>query len=191
VGNGISGVVTVLYELGYEKSALLVLNNLIDYITEDKIDITEDKIDNTEDISLYSGLSRIGLLYLSFYKILEDNTLLERVKLIYNRIISIYRNNIEEGKNSISDFGLVTGWSGAALFLFKSSSIIHDCYDGKAIAFEILDKSFEPAVENDIYDDLFIIDDSRGFKRLIPYIDNGSCGLALTMLEFQRKINLI
>ncbi|MEL3958193.1 class III lanthionine synthetase LanKC [Caldifermentibacillus hisashii] len=177
--NGFSGIITVLYELGYEKSALLVLKNLLK-------NFTEDKINTTDDISIYSGLSGIGLLYLSFYKILNDETLFENIKLIYNRIIFIYRNNIEDLK-SFSDFGLLTGWSGAALFLFKSSLLI-DENEGKNIAFELVDKSYVDALENNKNDDeLFVIDDSRGFKRLIPYIENGSSGIALTMLEFQKE----
>lgn len=40
-------------------------------------------------------------------------------------------------------------------------------------------------MEND--NDLFIIDNSRGFDREIPYLENGSSGVALVMLEFQKE----
>ncbi|SDC38893.1 Lanthionine synthetase C-like protein [Terribacillus halophilus] len=176
--NGYSGIISVLYELGYEKNALLILRNLVE-------NFTEEKINNTDNISLYSGLSGIGLLYLSFNNILGDETLLKNMRIIYDRIISIYKYNIDK-KEDISDFGLLTGWSGAALFLLKFSLIINE-NEGKKIAFELVDKSFEPALEDDKYDDLFIVDNSRGFKRLIPYIENGSSGIALTMLEFQKE----
>ncbi|MDX8344167.1 class III lanthionine synthetase LanKC [Rossellomorea sp. YZS02] len=178
--HGFSGIITVLYELGYKESALLVLENIL-------TNFNEDKIDAMDDISILSGLSGIGLLYLSFYKILDDNnTLLKSIRLIYNKIISIYSNNKEDVK-SVADFGLLTGWSGAALFLVKSSLVL-DEGNGRSIAFELLDESFEPAIENEHNsDDLFIIDESRGFERLIPYIGNGSSGIALTMLEFQKE----
>ncbi|WP_346244185.1 lanthionine synthetase LanC family protein [Shouchella clausii] len=84
--NGFSGIITVLYELGYEKNALLMLENILK-------NFTEDKVNTAEDVSIYSGLSGIGLLYLSFYEILGDDTLLQSLKVIYNKIISIYLNN--------------------------------------------------------------------------------------------------
>jgi serine/threonine protein kinase len=176
--NGYSGIVTVLYELGYEKSAQLVLENLVE-------NLTEDKINSMDDISVHSGLSGIGLLYLSFYNIFKDPKILKTIKSIYNRIILIYRNT-EESKDSFSDFGLLTGWSGAALFLFKVSSVLED-NNGKNIAFELVDKSFETVLEEEYDDGLFIIDNSRGFNRLIPYLETGSSGIALTMLEFQKE----
>ena len=177
--NGFSGIVTVLYELGYESSALLVLENILENFTEDEINITDD-------ISIYSGLSGIGLLYLSFYNIYSDENLLKNIDFKRNRIISIYNTNIEDLRSN-SDFGLLTGWSGAALFLFKYDLIMGE-NASRQIAFDIVDKSFESANEKDEYQgELFIVDNSRGFERLIPYLENGSSGLALTMLEFQRE----
>lgn len=177
--NGLSGMITVIYELGYEKSAKLILKNLL-------YNFTEEKINSTDDISIYSGLSGIGLLYLSFYNIMGGNTLLENVKIIYNRIISIYKDNINTEEYS-PDFGLLTGWSGAALFLYNYSLTIDESL-GKNFAFELVDKSFESVINNkENTDDLFIINEDRGFKRLIPYLENGSSGIALAMLEFYKE----
>ncbi|MEN2468203.1 lanthionine synthetase LanC family protein [Ornithinibacillus sp. FSL M8-0202] len=173
--DGFSGIITVLYELGYENSALSILRNL-------QKNFTKEEVNTKEDISIYSGLSGIGLLYLSFYEILGDDNLLQSLKLIYDRVITIYQENYDN-LEEISNYGLINGWSGAALFLFKSNSLFNN-FEGKEIAYNLIDRSIEHASEYDQDEDLHVVDDSRGIDRLIPYIEDGSSGIALTMLEF-------
>lgn len=64
------------------------------------------------------------------------------------------------------------------LFLWKYSSIMHSD-NAKKLAIEILDS----LMESD--NDLFVIDNSRGFDREIPYLENGSSGVALIYLAYK------
>lgn len=51
--------------------------------------------------------------------------------------------------------------------------------NAKKLAIEILDS----LMESD--NDLFVIDNSRGFDREIPYLENGSSGVALIYLAYK------
>ena len=178
--DGYSGIITVLYELGYKERALNILDQLIKRCSYEQIEAIED-------ISIESGLSGVGLLLLSFYDILKDEKILNCVDHIYNRIIRLYSLKEEtpfEDLETPINYGLLTGWSGAALFLSKYNDLLDN--RNTEIAYKILDDSFNAALESEEVDELYILKHDLEIRKAIPYLREGSAGLNLAMLEFKK-----
>ncbi|MCT6889321.1 MAG: class III lanthionine synthetase LanKC [Lactobacillus sp.] len=166
--DGISGVVTALYELGLKEEALYILKNI--------------KFDNINDISIYSGLSGIGLLFLSFYSNLNDTYFLEKAVKIADIIKKILNKNM----SNLSDFGFLSGWSGAALFLWKVSLFTNDNKYRKLVKF-IINKAIHSLSKPDNLDkNVYVLETSRGIPRYVPYLENGTAGLGLVLLEINK-----
>lgn len=175
--NGLSGIATVLYDIGYKNKAIDILKN-----------IQIEEIIHT-DLTLYSGLSGIGLNYLSFYSITNERDFLEKAKLIGSILIDTYKNN---GAISVLDpfampNGLLNGWTGVSLFLLQLGNICEDNYLLN-ISKEILEKEINENIQIDAELDLAqIFDTSIGKGRLVPYLGEGSAGVALTIMEFKKN----
>lgn len=178
--DGYSGIITVLYELGYKNRALKILDHLIDRCSS-------EQIKEIEDISLESGLSGVGLLLLSFYDILKEEKILRCLGNIKEKINLLYQQKEEEllgDSEEKTEYGLLTGWSGAALFLTKYSHMFEE--DSAEIGYKILDESFSVALESEDIDELYVINNQLGIRKTVPYIREGSAGLNLVMLEFKK-----
>ncbi|MFF2176734.1 class III lanthionine synthetase LanKC [Lysinibacillus sp. NPDC058147] len=175
--NGLSGITTVLFDIGYKEKAINILKN-----------IQLDEINHT-DLTLYSGLSGIGLNYLSFYSITEEIDFLEKSKKIGNILIDAYKNN---GAISVLDpfampHGLLNGWTGISLFILQLGIVCKDDYLLN-ISKEILEKELNENIQIDEDLDLAqIFDTSIGKGRLVPYLGEGSAGVALALMEFNKQ----
>ncbi|WP_218923896.1 class III lanthionine synthetase LanKC [Bacillus toyonensis] len=173
---GLSGIISVLFDIGYEEKALELLKN-----------INVDEL-NKSDLTLYSGLSGIGLNYLSFYTITKDPYFLETSKKISSILIDIYKNN---GAISVLDpfampQGLLNGWSGVSLFLLQLG-VTCDDKELLKISKEILNKEINENIQIDQTLELAqVFDSSMGKGRLVPYLGEGAAGVALVMMEFQK-----
>jgi serine/threonine protein kinase len=166
--DGISGVVTVLYELGLKREALYILKNI--------------KFGGIDDISIYSGLSGIGLLFLSFYANLNDTYFLKKAV----EIADIINKNFNKNKSHLTDLGFLSGWLGAALFLWKVSLIENNNKYRETVKF-IIDKAINNLSKPDSLDEnVHVIETSRGIPRYVPYLENGSSGLGLVLLEINK-----
>ncbi|KXX86851.1 serine/threonine protein kinase [Bacillus cereus] len=174
--NGLSGIISVLFDIGYKEKAIELLKN-----------INIDEL-NKSDLTLYSGLSGIGLNYLSFYTITKDTYFLEASKKISNILIDIYKDN---GAISVQDpfampHGLLNGWSGVSLFLLQLGITCNN-KELIEISKEVLNKEINEHIEIDPTLDLAqIFDTSIGKGRLVPYLGEGAAGVALVMMEFQK-----
>lgn len=157
--NGISGLANVLNKIGY----LDLSNQLIDFIFQ-KLDLT------LKDNSLSTGLSGIAFTLRKKHPEVTDkiaDLLLKRWK------------NVDFSNFKKEDVGLLTGWGGVS-YLFWSLG-------KKKEAEEIIIQILQNHADGE--DDLEITDQSRGFQRLIPYLKNGTFGLALLMHKFMREDN--
>lgn len=164
--NGLSGIITVLYELGFTSEAEKMLHNI--------------SFDNINDVSMYSGLSGMGMLLLSFYSKTKNKIYLKMAEQAYKKILSIYEDEFA----AINDFGLLSGWSGVSLFLWKYSLIKSD-YKSRKLATHLLDSSLTSlSKKNNIEKNVYVVDKDNGNNRFIPYIENGSSGLGLVLFEF-------
>ncbi|MEJ7493512.1 hypothetical protein WL515_13495, partial [Staphylococcus lugdunensis] len=72
-----------------------------------------------QDISLASGLSGLGLGFLSIYYELKENIYLDESKKIGEMLENNFQDNtpVYTFDYDIVDKGFLTGWSGASLFM--------------------------------------------------------------------------
>lgn len=178
--DGISGIAGVLYELDEVELA----ENLIGTIEIDSLE--------SSDVTLYSGLSGLGLMFLSFYKETGNRQYLSKsVKLakdIYKHFNSDKAILPNEGE---VPFGLISGWSGAALFLCRLAREIDDS-NMLSHGMDILQYELKNNVEIDESLEIAQVKDfSLGKERLIPYLGEGAAGIFLVLLEFNKELNLL
>lgn len=160
VFNGIGGVAQVLEKLNYNGLA----DQLIDLISK-KVDLT------IEDNSLATGLSGLAFVLRKRHPEITK----EILDLLLSRWDSVNFSNFEK-----EDVGLLTGWGGVS-YLFWS---LGEKKKAEEIITYILQKHSEGK------DNLAVTDRSRGFERLIPYLENGTFGLALLMHKYMREDSL-
>ncbi|MDZ5672041.1 class III lanthionine synthetase LanKC [Bacillus stercoris] len=176
--NGISGILSILYDIGYKEEAIKLLKTM-------HLPDTEDS-----DLTLFSGLSGIGLNYLAFYSITQKKDFLDRAIKIGNRIIDAYK---EDCSITVRDpyampYGLLNGWSGISLYILMLGKATND-NDLIKLASEIFNKEISKNIEIDSKLELAQIKEySLGYKRLIPYLGEGAAGIALIMLEFNKNL---
>lgn len=176
--DGLAGIITTIYELGFKREAIELTKQL-------------NIKNNINDISIYSGLSGLGLFYLAFYYNTKDKYYLDKVNKIARNIINKFYSAKFDIKKE-QDMGFLTGWAGAALFLFKLSSLKND-NNILNIAIKILNESVKKlSSKNKNINNIYVIDNSRGIKRRVPYLENGSAGLGLVLIEFMKdKENIL
>ncbi|WP_198508144.1 class III lanthionine synthetase LanKC [Bacillus sp. SN1] len=176
--NGISGIVSVLYDIGYKQEAIKLLTSM------------PFPDDEHSDLTLYSGLAGIGLNYLAFYSITEKKDFLDRAIKIGDKIIDAYK---EDCSITVRDpyampYGLLNGWSGISLYILMLGKVTKNS-DLIKQASEIFNEEISKNIEIDSKLELAQIKEySLGYKRLIPYLGEGAAGIALIMLEFNKNL---
>lgn len=158
--NGIGGLAQVLEKLNYNDLA----DQLLDLISK-KADLT------IEDNSLATGLSGLAFILRKRHPEITKKI----TDLLLSRWESVNFSNFEE-----EDIGLLTGWGGVS-YLFW-------CLGEKKKAEEIITYILQKHSEGEV--NLAVTDKSRGFERLIPYLENGTFGLTLLMHKYMREDNL-
>lgn len=158
--NGIGGLAQVLEKLNYNDLA----HQLLDLISK-KADLT------IEDNSLATGLSGLAFILRKRHPEITKKI----TDLLLSRWESVNFSNFEE-----EDIGLLTGWGGVS-YLFW-------CLGEKKKAEEIITYILQKHSEGEV--NLAVTDKSRGFERLIPYLENGTFGLTLLMHKYMREDNL-
>ncbi|MEU9122479.1 class III lanthionine synthetase LanKC [Streptomyces sp. NPDC048506] len=172
--DGLHGIAYVLRELGDDEGALRAL------------DRAADRLSVRHCPSLYRGLSGVGLNLLHFADALDDDALRQQALGLADRVtqrLAAARTEPVEHKRrrgSTHAGGLMYGWSGPALFLLRAHQATGDP--------GLLDEAVR-AVHRDLDrcapgpQDTLQVDE--GF-RLLPYLDNGSAGIALVAAELLR-----
>ncbi|MCK7623781.1 class III lanthionine synthetase LanKC [Streptomyces sp. RS10V-4] len=172
--DGLHGIAYVLRELGDAEAALKVLDRAAAGLAVRHCP------------SLYRGLSGAGLALLHFAADLDSTTLREQALGLADRVtarLAAARTEPVERKRrrgSTHAGGLMFGWSGPALFLLRAHQATGDP--------GLLDEAVR-AVHRDLDrcapgpQDTLQVDE--GF-RLLPYLDNGSAGIALVAAELLR-----
>ncbi|GAB7032418.1 class III lanthionine synthetase LanKC [Streptomyces sp. NPDC021749] len=172
--DGLHGIAYVLRELGDDEGALKALDRAADRLSERRCP------------SLYRGLSGVGLNLLHFADALADDALRQQALGLADRVtarLATARTEPVERKRrrgSSHAAGLMYGWSGPALFLLRAHLATGDP--------GLLDEAVR-AVHRDLDrcspgpQDTLQVDE--GF-RLLPYLDNGSAGIALVAAELLR-----
>ena len=176
--NGVSGIATVLYDIGYKLESVKLLKA-----------IAENLNIKNENITLSKGIAGLGLNYLCFYTITKDNTFLKKALEIYDYLKNYFENNKEILINDEFDmpYGLMNGWSGISLFILYMSEFLDNPNEGYNLSIEMLEYEIENNVNvNEELDIAQIEEYSLGHKRLIPYLGEGGAGVALVLIEFMK-----
>ncbi|WP_129295440.1 class III lanthionine synthetase LanKC [Streptomyces lydicus] len=172
--DGLHGIAYVLRQLGDDEAALRAL------------DRAADKLSVRHCPSLYRGLSGVGLNLLHFADALDSADLrrqaLGLADRVTERLTAARTEPVERRRRrgSKDAAGLMYGWSGAALFLLAAHRATGDP--------ALLDEAVH-AVHRDLDrcapGPQHTLQVDEGF-RLLPYLDNGSAGIALVAAELLR-----
>ena len=172
--SGRAGIVAALYECGYREQALQLAHLVLNKYNRDSFDLT-----------LRSGLSGIGLMFIALYTETKEMQYLEEAKKIASNIT----HKMESGKPLTTtdwdsvDVGLSDGFSGISLFyslLYKVTE------DETYIQFSklLIDKDSENATVSERDGSLQTIDKKK--IRLLPYLSNGSIGLGIAISVYHQ-----
>lgn len=168
--SGKAGIACVLFEIGETQRSMRII---------DSINISEDET----DITLMTGLSGIGLAYLSFYIALHDASFLEKATNIANRIKKIFDSDIDIYSKDPDFFpkGLFDGWSGATLFY---NALYRVTRNNKWLnhAELMLNKELESCILDD--NGILHVEDEQ---RLLPYLAGGGVGVAIALLCLEKQ----
>ncbi|MGG0369607.1 class III lanthionine synthetase LanKC [Priestia endophytica] len=163
---GKSGIATTLYELGYREESLNLFNNYINNY-------------DLNDISLRSGMSGVGLAYISLYLEEDNNEYLKNAELIAHRI----KDYIDkDGSLTVDDWaavpiGLLDGWSGVALFYTSLYSMTKN-YEFYNLAKDLIERDLANTQEDKETSILQTIDER---ERLLPYLSGGTLGIGVAI----------
>ena len=175
---GRSGIACVLYECGYKKEAVQLMDIIID---------SYDK--NSEDMSLRSGLAGIGIALACIGKEENKQTYLSLAKEISQNLIDRVDNNEESISSEWEGYsaGLLDGYAGISIFLTLLYEITKN---EKYLSFSemLIDKELSNGIYSDENGSLLLRDSKS--NRMYPYLSNGSLGLgvAITALNRTNKI---
>lgn len=167
---GVTGISLVMLDLGKYSYAVELFNYC--------------KPSEKLDISLYSGISGLAFTNIAFYIKTNNKTYLKNASNIADDIIGRFSNeNFTKETDYEGKLGLIKGWSGAVLFLWKFG-ILLDKQEYKSYAITILNRIISEGViyANDGY---ALADNTRGIVRLLPYLDTGFVGLSLLLMEIE------
>lgn len=169
---GISGIAGALFEIGMKSEAVSLAKS-----------IDKDSIALLKDISLQSGLAGIGLSQLSFFKMTADDFFSDSCKISATRLMNLF----DETKKSNIDASLLIGWTGVALFLCEMNFVFkQNKYINYAISIIDTIIKYRVKADNDSKD-ILVLDDRTGMDKLVPYLENGTVGLSLVMIEIAQK----
>ncbi|PNZ71807.1 class III lanthionine synthetase LanKC [Mammaliicoccus stepanovicii] len=169
--NGLSGIMNVLYELGYENEVYQYIKSVVSLIENEDLTVMSN-------ISIYSGLTGIVLTLASYNDIFTDLNLSKVIDKITLTIINKFDQNISE-KTEL-DMGLISGWSGAALFLWKWGELTKNNVMKKK-TFEIIEYINNNYIVK-IGKELTL----KNNGKYSPYLSNGALGFKLLLLEIYK-----
>lgn len=170
--SGTLGIAGTLYELGYTTEAHKLFLKSTNAVVED-----------ISDISIYSGLAGIGLAQIYAYQTFGDVKLLDQATDISHKLLKKFENET----NLESDYGLLTGWSGVLLFLWEYAEIMSDMQIKEQVIDWLKDiKSY--LLEDSSTTAVQVVDRHKNKERVVPYLENGSAGLVLLLLEVKKDI---
>ncbi|EGQ3940689.1 serine/threonine protein kinase [Staphylococcus pseudintermedius] len=135
-----------------------------------------------KDVTITSGLSGIGLAFIGFSYEKELEKYLKCAIEIGLKLEKLLEQNehIQSYDADITNIGLMNGWSGVSLFF---SALYKRTYNKKWL--NLAQKSLLKDLDKGYYntnDGTYHLDDTY---RMMPYLDGGSAGLALALIEFE------
>lgn len=175
--DGQMGICNILYMVGYRDLATNILQNIAENI---------DEIASKYDISIYSGLAGVILGYTSIYKLNGDKSLMTIAINIANAMIKKIDSLIgEDAEENAVEYDLVHGLSGSAFSLLNLYELTkNDEFYNKGIRY--LNESLNHL---ELDNDSQIMQLKLQDNRVIPYLENGSIGIALVIYFIREKFS--
>lgn len=167
--SGKAGIAGVLCQIGLKQEAKQIFN---------AIEIHKD----FSDITLYSGLSGIGLSLLSASELFGDESFYAKSLKVADRLTKLIKEDPPIMKDDLDTItkGLIHGWSGVSLFF----TVLYN-YTGDAKWLEhsrlALQKDLDQSVFVEVAQYYQIKDDARH----VPYLAGGSGGVGLAMIHYK------
>lgn len=167
--SGRAGIAATLYECGYIKESIELVEVILHTYSIDTFDFT-----------LRSGLSGIGLMLVAFYAETQNQKYLdEAFKIAANMMEKISKNQklITTDWDSVQT-GIIDGYAGMALFyslLYKVSQKESYLISAK----ELILKDIESSNISTRDGSMQTFDENK--NRLLPYLANGSIGLGIAI----------
>lgn len=167
--NGLSGIGLMLYDLGYQDMAEQLIH---------KCNVAYRAL----NISIYSGLSGLGLVNLALYVTTHKDYYIGVAQQIADTIITRYHSGEFDSQDEYEGrLGLIQGWAGPVIFLWKLGILLDSKqYEDEAIT--ILDKIVEIGIV-ETEQGAALSDKSKGMVRILPYLDTGFAGLSLVFID--------
>lgn len=167
--SGKSGIACVLYECGFKERAKEILLS---------INIPKD----TQDVSIAKGLSGMGIAFLSLMKCERIPEIEIKLDEVTEKLIELVKTDL---KLTIDDpdgipVGLFHGWTGVSLF-FLMRYIWQNDKEWLDFSLQALQKDIDCCIFDD--NGIFYVDDD---KRFFPYLDGGSLGIGMVLLELKK-----
>ncbi|MGM9904951.1 class III lanthionine synthetase LanKC [Lactobacillus sp.] len=134
------------------------------------------EVDQMKDLSLESGLAGIGLAKLSLQLLEPDEARKQELVKIAQELLA--------GYDAWEEAGLLTGKLGMLLYLEKAGKYLDQNNLLKA-AEERLSTFLEQEVSQ-IKGGTFLKGEVNGEESYLPYLNSGSCGLLLVLLDFAK-----
>lgn len=175
--DGQMGICNILYMVGYRDLATNILQNIAENI---------DEIASKYDISIYSGLAGVILGYTSIYKLNGDKSLMTIAINIANAMIKKIDSLIgEDAEENAVEYDFVHGLSGSAFSLLNLYELTkNDEFYNKGIRY--LNESLNHL---ELDNDSQIMQLKLQDNRVIPYLENGSIGIALVIYFIREKFS--
>lgn len=176
--DGLHGVAYVLDYLGYDKPALSLVEQ------------AEPLVRMMGDVSVFSGLAGVGLNLLHLGTRNEAGAFTDQALNIADRLADAVRSREPHGvdvriassatgyREAGSNAGLLRGWSGVALFFVRLYE-----HTGDPAYLEVARRALYRDLDLCVTasDGALVVD---GGFRTLPYLEIGSCGIALAAAEF-------
>lgn len=169
--SGKAGIACVLYEIGQKDVARDILSTI-------------EIVQENRDISLLSGLAGIGIALISLLRTEHSVIVEKKVEEVSMRLQELMQEEFEltiEDPDGVA-VGLFCGWTGVALFFLLLYRIKRE-ERWLELAIKALDKDIVKCT----YDDygVYHVDDN---KRFFPYLDGGSLGIGMVILEIKKHL---
>lgn len=175
--DGQMGICNILYMVGYRNLATNILQN---------IDKNIDEIASEYDISICSGLAGIILGYTSIYRLNGDESCITKAINIANAMVKKIDSFIGEDieKNAV-EYDFMHGLSGSAFSLLTLYELTKN-YEFYNKGIRYLNESLSHL---DLDNDSQIMQLKLQDNRVIPYLENGSIGIALVIYFIKKKFS--
>ncbi|WP_144557840.1 class III lanthionine synthetase LanKC [Shouchella miscanthi] len=164
--SGLAGISTLLYERGHTETVQQVIRKI-------------NQTDERNDLTLRSGLSGVGLFYISIYLETNKTEYLDYAENVAEKIAFARKTqkSLKTNDWSAVPIGLIDGVSGISLFYAALYSVTSN-EDYLCEAIELIKEDLAKTQKDEESGILQTLDENN---RLLPYLSGGSIGIGIAI----------